>query len=432
MASSPRLPESLRVAWLIYRGNPHCGGQGVYTRYIAREAIALGHHVEVLSGPPYPELDDPQGLVRIPSLDLYTAGNPFRVPWPWEFRDAVDLGEFGLMCTGVFPEPWAFTVRARRWLRTRRADFDLVHDNQSLGSGLLGMMDDGFPMCATLHHPITVDRDLELAHARNPRQRFNLQRWYSFLQMQMKVARAVPRLVTVSENSRKDIVAQMGVDPERLHIVPVGVDQVVFRPLPDVARVPGRLLVTTSSDQPLKGLVPMLEAVAKVRTEREDVHLVVIGRPKDGSKIPALLDKLGLRPHVEFVSGVPTERIVELYAECELAVVPSLYEGFSLPAIEAMSCGAPLVTTTGGALPEVTGPSGTAALTCPPNDPGALATAILTMLADAELRARLGAAGRDRVLDRFTWRRTAEGMIENWYETLELTDHGRRARLAGT
>ena len=429
MAASPRTPESLRVAWLIYRGNPHCGGQGVYTRYIAREAIALGHHVEVLSGPPYPELDDPQGLVKVPSLDLYPSGNPFRVPWPWEFRDRVDLGEFGLMCTGVFPEPWAFTQRARTWLQAHRADFDLVHDNQSFGSGMLGMMDDGWPICATLHHPITVDRNLELAHAKNVWQRFNLQRWYAFLNMQMKVARQVPRLVTVSENSRKDIVAQMGVDADRLKIVPVGVDQDVFRPLEHVARVPGRLLVTTSSDQPLKGLVPLLEAVAKVRTERNDVHLVVIGRPKNGSKIPALLEKLGLRPHVEFVSGVSTERIVELYGECELAVVPSLYEGFSLPAIEAMSCAAPLVTTTGGALPEVTGPSGEAALTVPPNDPGALATAILTMLAEPELRARLGAAGRARILDRFTWRKTAEGMIENWYDTLEITDHGRRARV---
>lgn len=418
-------PESLRVAWLIYRGNPHCGGQGVYTRYIAREAIALGHHVEVLSGPPYPELDDPQGLVKIPSMDLYPSGNPFRVPWPWEFRDRIDLGEFGLMCTGVFPEPWAYTLRARKWLQAHRADFDLVHDNQSLGSGLIGMMHDGWPLCATLHHPITVDRDLELAHAPNAFRRFNLQRWYAFLQMQMKVARQVPRLVTVSENSRKDIIAQMGVAPEQMKIVPVGVDQDVFTPLPDVARVPGRLLVTTSSDQPLKGLVPLLEAVAKVRTEREDVHLVVIGKPKDGSKIPGHMERLGLKGRVEFVSGVPTERIVELYAECELAVVPSLYEGFSLPAIEAMSCGAPLVTTTGGALPEVTGPSGHAALTCPPNDPGELATAILTMLGDPELRARLGAAGRERVLDRFTWRRTAEGMIENWYETLEISQHAK-------
>jgi glycosyltransferase involved in cell wall biosynthesis len=424
MPNPRRLPESLRVAWLVYRGNPHCGGQGVYTRYIAREVVELGHHIEVLSGPPWPELDDPMRLVKVEGMDLFPSGNPFRVPWPWEFRDRVDVGEFLRMCAGTFPEPWAFSRRARDLLAARRADFDLIHDNQSFGSGLLGMMQDGWPLCATLHHPITVDRDLELQHAPNAWRRFNLHRWYSFLDMQMEVARQVPRLVTVSENSRRDIVAQMGVDADRLHIVPVGVDQQVFRPQPDVARVPGRLLVTTSSDQPLKGLVPLLEAVAKVRTERDEVHLVVIGKPKDGSKVPGLLDKLGLTQHVSFVSGVPTERIVELYAECELAVVPSLYEGFSLPAIEAMSCGAPLVTTTGGALPEVTGPSGEAALTVPPNDPGALAQAIVTMLDEPELRALLGAAGRARVLDRFTWRRTAEGMIDNWYETLAIAGAG--------
>lgn len=419
MPSTPRLPESLRVAWLVYRGNPHCGGQGVYTRYLAREVVALGHHVEVLSGPPWPELDDPMRLVKVPSMDLFPPGNPFRVPWPWEVRDRVDAGELLRMCAGTFPEPWAFSMRARDLLRARRTDFDLVHDNQCLGTGLLGMMRDGWPLCATLHHPITVDRDLELAHASNAYRRFNLRRWYSFLDMQMKVARAIPSLITVSENSRRDIIDQMGVDPAQLHIVPVGVDQEVFQPQPGVERAPGRLLVTTSSDQPLKGLVPLLEAVAKVRTEREHVHLVVIGRPKDGSRIPALLDTLQLSDHVTFVSGVPTERIVELYAECELAVVPSLYEGFSLPAIEAMSCGAPLVTTTGGALPEVTGPSGEAALTVPPNDPGALAQAIVTMLDQPELRARLGAAGRARVLDRFTWRRTAQGMIERWYDLLD-------------
>jgi len=416
---SPRLPDELRVAWLLYRGNPHCGGQGVYTRYIVREATELGHHVEVYAGQPWPELDDPQLLVKVPGLDLYPAGNPFRVPWPWELRDSVDLREFGLMCGGVFAEPWAFTERARRVLRDRRPDFDLVHDNQSLGTGLLGMMADGFPLCATLHHPITVDRDLELAHAPSAWRRLNLQRWYAFLRMQMKVARSLPRVITVSENSRRDIIDQMGVPADRMHIVPVGVDQDVFRPLPHVERVPGRLLVTTSSDQPLKGLIPLLEAVAKVRTERDEVHLVVIGKPKDGSKVPGILDRLGLTQHVTFVSGVPTERIVELYAECELAVVPSLYEGFSLPAIEAMSCAAPLVTTTGGALPEVTGPSGTSALTVPPNDGEALAGAIRTMLDDPELRARLGEAGRARVLDRFTWRRTAQGMVDNWYALLE-------------
>jgi MMP alpha-(1->4)-mannosyltransferase len=415
----PSSRRPLRIAWLIYRGNPHCGGQGVYTRYLAREVTELGHHIEVLSGQPWPELDDPAQLVKVPSLDLYRPGNPFRVPWPWEFRDRIDLQEFAIMCAAGFPEPYTFSLRARNLLRSRRHDFDLVHDNQCLGTGLLGMMDDGWPVVATLHHPITVDRDLDMQHATSPWKRATLRRWYAFLEMQTKVAKHIPRLVTVSENSRRDIVSEMGVSADRLHIVPVGVDQESFRPMPHVQRVAGRIMTTASADVPMKGLVPLLEAVAKLRVEREDAHLVVIGKQKDKSKIPAVLDRLGLQNVVEFVSGVPQERIVELYAEAQVAVVPSLYEGFSLPAIEAMACGVPLVATTGGALPEVVGPDGEAALSVPTNDPSALAIAIGRLLDEPDLRVRIGAAGRHRVLDRFTWRKSAEGMIENWYELLE-------------
>ena len=134
-----------------------------------------------------------------------------------------------------FPEPYAFSRRVYERLRDRRAEFDLVHDNQCLGSGLLGFVRDGWPFVNTLHHPITVDRDLELA-ARDidPCAALTLRRWYGFLGMQMKVARQLPRHLTVSENSQKDIVAQMGVDPDTLHIVPVGVDQTQFRPMPHV------------------------------------------------------------------------------------------------------------------------------------------------------------------------------------------------------
>lgn len=414
---SPERP--LRVAWLVYRGNPHCGGQGVYTHYLARELAALGHHVEVFSGPPYPDLLDPAQLVPVPSLDLYRADNPFRVPWPHELRTTVDLREVAIMCGAGFPEPYTFSLRVRRMLRERRGEFDLVHDNQCLGSGLLGLMRDGWPLAATLHHPITVDRDLDLAHTKNPWRRVTMRRWYGFLEMQMRVARRIPRLVTVSASSKRDIVEQMRVPEDRLHIVPVGVDPAIFRPMPGVARVKGRIMTTASADVPMKGLTPLLEALAKLRVEREDAHLVVIGRPKDRSRTPALIEQLGLDDAVTFVSKVPQERIVELYAEAELAVVPSLYEGFSLPAIEAMACGVPLVATTGGALPEVVGTDGETALTVPPGDPSALASRMLTLVADADLRARIGDAGRRRVLERFTWRKTAEGTVDNWRALLE-------------
>jgi glycosyltransferase involved in cell wall biosynthesis len=330
------------------------------------------------------------------------------VPHRREFHSKEDWIEFGIMCTAGFGEPLAYSLRARRLLAQRRGDFDVVHDNQCLGSGMLGMVEDGWPLLTTLHHPITVDRQLALSHTTNPWQRVTTRRWFGFLGMQVRVARALPAVVTVSENSRTDIAAQMSVSPERMTVVPVGVDHTVFKPFADVVPIPGRIMVTSSSDVPMKGLVPLLEAVAKLRTER-DIELTVIGRPTEGGRVDKALRRLGLNDIVHCVSGISDEALARLYGEAQVAVVPSLYEGFSLPAIEAMSCGVAVVATTGGALPEVVGTSGETGLLVPPNDPGALALAIGQLLDDPVLRAKLGAAGRERVIHRFTWQVTAAG-----------------------
>jgi glycosyltransferase involved in cell wall biosynthesis len=290
------------------------------------------------------------------------------------------------------------------------------------------MMEDGWPLLTTLHHPITVDRVLALSHAENAYRRLTQRRWFGFLGMQMRVAKQLPRIVTVSESSKIDINAQMGVDLERMTVVPVGVDHTVFRPRPDRPRIPGRIMVTSSSDVPMKGLVPLLEALAKLRTER-DVELVVIGRPTEGGRVARSIDRLGLSHAVHCVSGISDDELAGMYAEAQVAVVPSLYEGFSLPAIEAMACGVPLVATTGGALPEVVGADGETALLVTPDDPEALATGIRRILDDDALAARLGEGGRQRVLGRFTWEATARGTAEQY--RLLLDDH-RRASNAAT
>ncbi len=413
-------PEHLRVALLVYRGNPHSGGQGVYTRHLSHQLVGMGHQVTVFAGQPWPDLDPEVGWVPVPSLDLYREPDPFRVPRFREFRSSIDLLEFALMSTAGFPEPLTFSLRVRRELAARRGDFDVVHDNQCFGRGMLGIMSDGWPMVATLHHPITVDRALDLSHAATWGKRLSLRRWYGFVGMQIKVAAHVPRILTVSESSKRDIVAQMGVRPSQLAVVPVGVDHTRFRPLPGVTRRPGRIMTTASADVPLKGLVPLLEALAKVRTERP-AELVVIGRPRPESRVEETIERLGLGGAVSFVSGASDERVVELYAEASVAVVPSLYEGFSLPAIEAMACGVPLVATTGGALPEVVGKNGHTGLLVPPGDAGALAAALGRVLDEPELADRLSAAGRARVLERFTWRACAVATVEYYREAMELT-----------
>ncbi len=406
--AQPPAPGCLRVAFLVYRGNPQCGGQGVYTRHLTRELVAMGHSVTVFAGQPWPQLDPGVGFVPLPGLDLYRDPDPFRIPHPRELHDLAAAVELGVMLTAGFGEPLAFSMRARRVLRSRRGQFDLVHDNQCLGTGMLGILGDGWPLLTTLHHPITVDRQLALGHATTPWQRATTRRWFGFLRMQTRVARRLPAIVTVSRSSATDIAAQMGVAPERMTVVPVGVDHTVFRPQPDVAAVPGRLMVTSSSDVPMKGLVPLLEALSLLRADR-DVELVVVGKPREGGRVDRAIERLGLRDVVRCVSGISDEELARCYAQAQVAIVPSLYEGFSLPAIEAMACGVAVVATTGGALPEVVGTSGETGVLVPPGDPEALALAVGALLDDPVTRARLGAAGRERVLRRFTWRVTAEG-----------------------
>ena len=426
--AAARSGRPLRIALLSYRSKPHSGGQGVYVRALSRELVALGHAVEVFSGPPYPELDaarDGRGpvLTRVPSLDLYREPDPFRLPRLREFRTPVDVLEFALMCTAAFPEPLTFSLRVARVLRRRRGEFDVVHDNQSLGHGLLSLQRAGVPVVATVHHPITEDRRHDLAAAPTLGRKLTTLRWYSFLRMQTRVVRRLPAVLTVSQNSAADIVRDFGVPAERLTVVPVGVETDVFRP-PSTPRVPGRVVATASADVPLKGLVPLLEAVAKLRTER-DVELVVVGRPKPGGAAASAIDRLGLGDAVRFVSGVTEAALVDLFGSAEVAVVPSLYEGFSLPAVEAMACGTPLVATTAGALPEVVGPDGVTALHVPPGDPEALAAAVGRLLDDPGLAARLGAAGRQRVVEHFTWRAVAEQTVA-WYRRVLAAQHSAR------
>ncbi|WP_405873377.1 glycosyltransferase family 4 protein [Streptomyces sp. NBC_00005] len=408
----------LHIALLTYKGNPFCGGQGVYVRHLSRELARLGHRVEVIGSQPYPVLDEDEAyegrlsLTELPSLDLYRSPDPFRTPGRDEYRDWIDALEVATMWTGGFPEPLTFSLRARRHLRARRGEFDIVHDNQTLGYGLLGNV--GAPLVTTIHHPITVDRQLELDAAENWQQRMSKRRWYAFTRMQKRVARRLPSVLTVSGTSRDEIVDHLGVRDDRIHVVHIGADTDLFSPDPSVPVVPGRIVTTSSADVPLKGLVFLVEALAKVRTEHTDAHLVVVGKRPTEGPVAQAMERYGLEGAVEFVKGISDAELVDLVRSAEVACVPSLYEGFSLPAAEAMATGTPLVATTGGAIPEVAGRDGETCLAVPPGDPGALAAGLSRLLGDPELRVRLGRAGRERVLRRFTWARAAEGTVARY------------------
>ena len=414
--SRPR--SRLRICLLSYRSNPHCGGQGVYLRHLGRALVDLGHRVEVVSGPPDPGLDPDIPVVRLPCLDLYNPEDPFRVPALRELADPVNLVEWLGVSTMGFPEPMTFGIRAYRYLRRRMHRYDVVHDNQSLSYGVWAISR-RVPTVATIHHPVTVDRDIAVADAGSVWEKAKQLRWYSFIGMQKQVARSLDRIVTVSERARDDIGRAFRVGQDRFTVVPNGIDTDLFRPLPQIPRENNRVIVTNSADTPLKGLAFLLRAVAAIAARRP-IRLVVIGEPKENGRVARLVAELGIRDRITFTGRIDGDRFVHEYARAAIAVVPSMYEGFGLPVGEAMACGVPVISTSGGALPEVVGDAG---ILVPPGDHEALAAAITRLLEDPELAGRLGRAGYQRVAGRFTWKNAAEKTVEAYRSAIR--DHRR-------
>ena len=388
----------MRVALASYRSKPHSGGQGIYVRNLSRELVALGHDVEVFSGPPYPELDPGVRLTRLPSLDLYRPEDPFRRPARREFRDRVDVLEFLTMCTGGFPEPRTFGMRLARLLADRVGEYDVLHDNQTLAPGILALAARGLPVLTTIHHPISADRRVELAAARGLR-RLTVRRWYGFVAMQRRVARRSAHVLTVSRRAVQDIVADFGVPAERIRVVPAGVDVSAFRP-PEAERVIGRVVTVASADVHAKGLDVLVGALRRVPRAlfRE---LIVVGTASEATS-RAIADA-GLTGRVRFVSGLPTGELAALLGSAQLLAVPSRYEGFSLPAVEALACATPVAASDVGALPELVGGDGECGVLVPPGDAGALAAALAGLLADPAACRTLGERGRRRAVGTYSW-----------------------------
>lgn len=410
--------QKLKICLLSYRSNPHCGGQGVYLKNLSRALKDLGHHVEVVSGPPDPLLDKDIPVHHIPCLDLYNEKDPFRVPSLKELSNPVNLYEWLGVSTMGFPEPFTFGLRAYDFMKERFYDYDIVHDNQSLSYGIWAISRK-IPTIATIHHPITIDRDISISTLTSLWKKAKQKRWYSFIGMQKRVSRKFSRIITVSECAGRDISREFGIPQNRFRIVPNGIDTDVFYPVSGIERERGRIIVTNSSDTPLKGLYYLLQAIAEI-SKTHKVRLFVVGTPKKNGAVVKLIKTLKIGHMVTFTGRIDNGEFVEQYARAAIAVVPSVYEGFGLPAGEAMACGVPVISTTGGALPEVVGNAG---VLVPPADYLSLGEAIKDLIDNPEKADALGREGYKRVQDNFTWKKAAEKTVEAYRET--IIDYGR-------
>jgi glycosyltransferase involved in cell wall biosynthesis len=406
--------QPLKICLLSYRSNPHCGGQGVYLKNLSRALRDLGHRVEVISGPPDIQLDEGIRVYRLTGLDLYNPADPFRVPGLNELVHPINLIEWIGVTTMGFPEPFTFGLRAYRFLRNRLHTYDIVHDNQSLSYGVWALSR-RLPTVATIHHPVTVDRKIAVHSVSAVWEKMKQRRWYSFIGMQKRVAGSLSHIITVSKSARNDILRDYNIPAARFRIVPNGINTELFYPIPEIEREKNRIIVTNSADTPLKGLYFLLQAVAEV-SRTQAVRLTVVGAPKKNGDILRLIRQLDIGRLVHFTGRIDEREFARHYAKSTVAVVPSVYEGFGLPVGEAMACGVPVISTTGGALPEVVSHAG---LLVPPADSAALAGAIRDLLSNPARAKELGKAGYQRVQNNFTWKKAAEKTVAAYREAID-------------
>lgn len=403
---------TLKICLLGYRSHPYGGGQGIYIKYLSKALVEAGHEVDVISGQPYPHVDPRVRLIKMPSLDLFENGlGSLR---PHHLKSMTNIIEWTSKLTGGFAEPYCFGRRVNKYLRKHGKQYDLIHDNQSLCYGMLKVQKRQ-PLVTTLHHPITSDLKIALAACDKWWEKILIRRWHSFLTMQRNVVQELNHIVTVSEKSQVDIASAFNVSADEINLVYNGIDTAEFRAMPGVERNPWRIMATASADAPLKGLRYLLKAYAQLLPKYPQLELLVVGKPKPGGETEQLMASLGIADKVQFVTGISTEEMVAKYAEASMAVVPSIYEGFGLPAGEAMACEVPVISTNGGALPEVVGEAG---IIVPTADDKAIADAIETLLNDPDKREQLGKAGRERILERFCWKVCAQEMTQYYQNIL--------------
>ena len=403
----------LKICLLGYRSQPFGGGQGIYIKYLSKALVEAGHQVDVISGQPYPHVDPRVKLIKMPGMNLFETGlGSLR---PHHLRSFTNIMEWTGKLTGGFVEPRCFGRRVFKYLQKNGRHYDIIHDNQCLSWGMLGLQKKDFALVTTIHHPITSDLEIALNAAKNWCERLLIERWHSFLTMQKQVAQRLDNVVTVSQRSQQDISDAFEMPAKNINLVYNGIDTQEFRPMPEVATKPLRIMATASSDAPLKGVRYLMEAFAKIVARYPAATLLVVGKPQAGGVTEQLIESLGIGDKITFVSGISTEQLVTHYNEAQVVIIPSVYEGFGLPAGEAMACGVPVVSTTGGALPEVVGDAG---IQVPVKDSDAIANAVASLLDDDIKRAQLSAAGRQRIEALFCWRRVAQQMTDYYQQVL--------------
>jgi glycosyltransferase involved in cell wall biosynthesis len=415
----------VKICLLCYRGNKYCGGQGVYLYYLSRELHRLGHEVDLIVGPPYPDVPEGVRVHYLESLNLYDRRHDGKSPLspekPFRLLSPFNLYEFAGNKLGMFPEMLTFSLKAylkiRELLPTHR--YDVIHDNQSLGYGLLLIKTLQIPVVATIHHPLPIDTRADLAQETSIWKKLRQLLLYPPL-MQGIVARRLDRIVTDSQSSSIEVSREFRIPQNRIRMVYPGIDTNLFRNVDgsgvELEKGLGRIIMVGRTSDRKKGILFLLQALRLLKKDNVALKLTVVDEiERNDTYALDLVKEYGIEDMVDFTGRVTTEQLVRQYSASQIAITPSVYEGFGLPAAEAMACEVPVVATKAGALPEVV-EDGISGILVPSQDPQALSNIIKRLLKDESLRRRMGTEGRRRVTQCFSWEQTARQIIDVYEE----------------
>ena len=405
----------MKIGILSYRSHPYSGGQGIYIKHLSKALSDRGHQVSVLSGPPYPELHESVKLIKIPSLGLFETQNRMSLFSASLFFRPLDFYEWFTVMTGGFPEPYTFGKRVLKYLQQHKSDFEVILDNQSLSGSLLKIQEI-IPLAVTIHHPITKDHKLEMQNASNWKEKLSSIRWHNFLPMQKRVAPKLKKIICVSKPSKEDVIEEFNVDPNKIEVILNGIDINSFTTSSFNKREENKIITTASADIPLKGLKYLIKSLPKILDSFPKTTLTVIGKSPNNSEVSKLIEDLNLSDVITFRSGISEKEIVDLYHSSELAVIPSLYEGFGFGAGEAMACGVPLISTHSGGLKEVVGD---AAIKILPSSAGEIEKAVINLFNNPDEMKKLSIRGRQRMEEIFDWKIAASSYESSFKGVIE-------------
>ena len=409
------MKKPLKIAILSYRSAPFGGGQGIYVYELSKALNNVGHNVDVISGPPYPELIADIELIKLPGLNLFSTfkfRERLKIFFHTKNKSLDDWYEFSSTLMGGFPELQTFGNRAKIFLSDK--NYDAVIDNQSISFGMIDIQKSK-PLIEIMHHPISKDYFYDLKFARGLVQRLSKMRWFSFLKMQKKVAKQIKVVVTPSLNSKQDIHHDFKVPMQNIQVIPNGIDFNIFCPLPNIVPRANGVITTASADVPLKGLDFSLHAIARLKSEYPDINLTVIGSPRAEGHTERLIKKLKLEEQVSFKTNLTKEEITHEYANSSVAVVSSLYEGFGFPVGEAMACATPLVATNVSSIPEITG---SFAQLIPAEDTEAIYQGIKNIFQSPQKYKIQAELGRQHIIENFNWTKIGHAYEELLYKTI--------------